>query len=270
MNNNRLFFLILAAAMWVCGAKTTRAQESSSQVPPPLLRITRVLLKPGRMADYEKIAEARANALKKANWSRSLLTLPAVTGPEEVWLLTLYDSLEGWDKDREEINKQASLKAELDRLDREASDLILSKSEIRTHYHPDISYRPNFDWSQMRCLSTIELHIHPGHHSEYVENRKITLAGHQKGGIDEHLMVYTVAAGDRSATYFILRPVASLHALELMEEAHGKGGEVLTPEEHKRMVDVFASSVESEQEEIYCVDPKATYLTKSWANGGVK
>ena len=39
---------------------------------------------------------------------------------------------------------------------------------------------------------------------------------HERAGLDEHILIYTVSSGSRSGTYLILRPLRSLRDLDLI------------------------------------------------------
>jgi len=255
-------FFKVAAASWFLLAS---AGASLAAAPPKFLLITQIEVRPGRGPELSQLEAARSNALAIAKWPTVSIAMKSVTGLTEIWYLTGYDSLEKYDRDQEAVQHNPGLKTEMDQFETRERDLVLSKRDILLVYHDDISYRPDFDWAQFRCLDAIRIHLRQGHHAEYLENRKITVDAHKKGGIDEHLLVYTVVSGAPSASYLVLRALKSIHQIEVLNEQHDHGGEIFAAGEEARMISLFAASVESEEEEDFCADPSMSYVTKSWA-----
>ena len=267
MNKRPFLILPFVACFSLSGAGSVLAQEPPAPEPPTFLRITREVAKPGTLSDLAYIGAARSIALRNANWPRVSLGLTSVTGPEEVLFLTFYDSLGALEKDREEINKNPALKNELDRLARQEGDLLLSKRDVTVSYKKEISYRPNFDWAQTRCMDLITVHLNAARHAEYLENRKMTLEAHERGGLDTHLFIYAVSSGMPSWTYLIVRPMKSLSHLDMLREQGF--GEPMSAEQKKRQTELFGAAAQSEEEEYFCVDPRMSYATTSWAGSNL-
>jgi hypothetical protein len=234
--------------------------------PPNILRITRSLAKPGSRVELARARARRAEALVNARWPRPSIALTSVTGPDEVWRLTGYEAFEAWNEDLETSCRMHVLSSLLELLDQEEGDLIQESREVTAVYRPEISYRPEFDWADMRFLDVITIQLRPGHHAEYLQNRKLVMDAHQRAALDEHILIYTVSSGWRSGTYLILRPLRSLRDLDLMEEMHGKRyGEILGDDNRKRVIELFAASVEREEEEYFAVDARASHITAAWS-----
>ena len=234
--------------------------------PPNILRITRGLTRPGKRTELARVRARRSQALASASWPRPSVALTSITGPDEVWRLTGHDAFEAWHEDLETTGRMPVLSSVLEMLDREEGDLLLESREVTAIFHPEISYRPEFDWAQMRLLDVITIQLRPGHHAEYLQNRKLVMEAHARAPLDEHILIYTVSSGSRSGTYLILRPLRSMHDLDAMEEKHGKRyGEILGDANRKRVIELFAASVEREEEEYFAVDRRASHVTAAWA-----
>ena len=238
-----------------------------SIVPPPnVLRVTRSLVKPGRRVELARVRARRAEALADARWPRPSIALTSLTGPDEVWRLTGYEAFEAWNEDLETSRRMPALSSLLELLDHQEGDLLLESREVTAIYHPEISYQPEFDWAHMRFLDVITIQLRPGHHAEYLQNRKLVMDAHQRAALDEHILIYTVSSGWRSGTYLVLRPLRALGDLDLMEEMHGKRyGEILGDDNRKRVIELFAAAVEREEEEYFAVDNHASHVTAAWA-----
>jgi hypothetical protein len=243
----RAFFVV--AGWSLSGACTVRAQPPGAIDPPHILSITKLVVKPGKMTALVNIEAERAQVLKKAKWPRTWIASSSVTGPKQVWIFARYDSLGDREKDHEYANGTPSLRTALDRLDVAEGELPESKREIRATYQKDISYRPKFDWSEVRYWEIIWVHLRTGHHDEYLENRTMTREEHEKGAYDTHQMMYAVQSGEPSGTFMVIRPMKTLGLLDDLH-AHGDG-EPVTPEEERKKVSLWAASGLSEEEAFF-------------------
>ena len=125
-------------------------------------------------------------------WPRPSIALTSVTGPDEAWRLTGYEAFEAWNEDLEATSRMPVFSSVLELLDREEGSLLRECREITAVYHPEISYRPTFDWAKMRFLDVITIQLRPGHHAEYLQNRKLVMDAHERAALDEHILIYTV------------------------------------------------------------------------------
>lgn len=235
------------------------AQSGRAVEPPPILKITKLMAKPGKLSGLIKLEEERAGVLKSANWPRTFVASYSVTGPGQIWILARYTSLEDLAKDEDVIASTPTLKAALDRIDASETDLLESRRDISATYQKRISYRPAFDWSEVRYWEIIWVHLQTGHHEAYIENRTMTREEHEKGAYDTHQMMYAVQSGEPSGTFMVIRPMKSL---ALLDDLHAHNdGEPVTAAEERRKVQLFAESGMSEEEAYFKVDLKMTNIT---------
>ena len=205
-----------------------------------------------------KIEAERAQVLKRAKWPRTWIASSSVTGPKQVWIFARYGSLGDLEKDQEYANRTPGLRSSLDRLDQAEGELLESKREITATYQKDISYRPRFNWSEVRYWEIIWVHLQTGHHDEYLQNRTMTREEHEKGAYDTHQMMYAVQSGEPSGTFMVIRPMKTL---SLLDDLHAHNdGEPVTPEEEARKVKLWAASGVSEEEAFFKVDSEMTYV----------
>ena len=117
----------------------------------------------------------------------------------------------------------------------------------------------------MRYLDVITILLRPGHGDEYLENRKIVVEAHTKAAVDEHMLIYQVSSGRTGTTFIILRPVETFEGLNL-EKAHGEHYmQILGKANRDKLHELFAASVDTQEEEFYAVDPAMSYVTAAWA-----
>jgi hypothetical protein len=227
-----------------------------------MLGITQEAVTPGKGAALIEKHAAAIPALRSASPARISLGLVALSGPEELWTFNFYDGLADIEADREAGEREPATRAALARAD-EAIGACLTHREVQTcTFLKDLSYQPDFDWAQARCFDIIVVHVRVGHHLEYLELRRMSLAGHNKGKLDGPLLVFKVNTGVKGLTWMIVRP---LRSLAQHDELQAKGfGEILTPEEDARMVALRARSMEYAEERFFRAEPRISRVPATW------
>jgi len=246
--------LLSLAALGVAGS----VRASGVMEPSPILRITKIVPKPGAMAEVRNIEAERTAAFRNAKWPRTFISASAVTGPAQIWILTRYARLAEIQEDIGRIEASPELSQTMDRLDAAEGALLASKRDVTVTYQKNISYRPAFDWSTVRYWEIIWIHLRQGHHDEYIQNRIMTREEHERGGFDTHQMMYAVQSGEQSGTFMVIRPRPALGLLDTLHAAND--GEPATPEEEKKKTELFAASSMTEEEAYFRVDPALTSL----------
>lgn len=252
------FVFVLAA-----GAMVLARDVSSSPMPPLIIHITREAVKPGKTQTVLSNRASAVEALAEVKSNRIVLGMRSITGPEEVWLLAFHDSLGSIEDAQREIRAVPDLMPRVERLDTEEGDWLLGKTGMTVLHQKDLSYRPAFDWSEARYLDVISVHVRPGHHLEYLEMRRMARAGHERGGLDTHLIVYKVTSGAPGVAFLILRPLRSLHEHDALRAKDF--GEPMSEEDNLKMVRLLGESVDHEEEAFFEMAPRASHVTRSWA-----
>ena len=205
---------------------------------------------------------AMARMIGAANLTRVTLGLVSVSGPEEIWSFNFCQALADIETDRELLERAPLTKVALDRLTEEAGGSISHRNVQTATFLKDLTYQPDFDWSQARYLDVIVVHVRPGHHLEYLELRRMSLAGHKKGQLDGPLHVFKVNTGVRGLAWMIVRPLTSLRQ---HDELRTRGfGEILTEEEDAKMVALRAASMEYAEERFFRIEPQISHVTTAW------
>ncbi len=254
------FCTIVALAASFSAAAPVLAQATGAMDPPSILKITKLVAKPGKLGALVKLEQQRADALETSNWPRTAIPSVSVTGPAQIWILSRYDSLDDLANDDELIAHTPALKSALERIDNAESEVLESRRDVSATYQKDISYRPAFDWAEVRYWEIIWVHLRTGHHEAYIENRLMTRDEHEKGAYDTHQMMYAIQSGEPSGTFLVIRPMKSL---ALLDDLHAHNdGEPVTRADERRKVQLFAESGMSEEEAYFRVDPKMTHFPK--------
>ena len=262
MKSHTNFGLTVLAVLCVL-ARPAGASDGPGPMSPAILGITQEAVVPGKLAALLGNHSAMARTRRPANDGRVALGLVAVSGPEEVWTFSFYDALADIETDRLAIEQAPALKSAVERLDEEGGAFISHRQLQTATFLKDLSYQPDFDWSQAHYLDIIVVHVRPGHHPEYLELRRMSLAGHLKGGLDGPLHVFKVNTGTRGLAWMIVRPLRSLRQ---HDELQARGfGEILTPEEDAKMVALRAASMEYAEERFFRIEPRISRVPAVWA-----
>lgn len=249
---------VLFTALMLVDISFSGAQSPTAIDPSPILKITKIVVKPGTIAEVVKLEAERAQVFKGAKWPRTSIANISVTGPKQIWIFARYNTLEDLAQDDQFAESTPSLKNALDKIDREESPFLESRRDITATYRPDISYRPKFDWSEVHYWDIIWVHLRTGHHDAYIENRRMTREEHEKGAFDTHQMMYAVQSGEPSGTYMVIRPMKTLGLLDALHAAND--GEPVTPEDKKKKIELYAESGVSEEEAYFRLDQLMTYI----------
>lgn len=232
--------------------------------PPKVLQIIREQVKPGRAAAHEKVELGWPKAWAKANWPNGWIAMTSVSGPPEAWFLNAWASYAAMEKDREDTDKNAALKAENDQLSAQDGDLLTGTTNILASYREDLSYRPNINVGKMRYFAVTTYRVNPGRAREFNEWRRLAKEQHEKGKVDEHFALYQVVSGAPGGTFLSFVPHKSL--AELDTDAHGKAYQDAQGEEGRaRINELQHEALLSTTAQIFLFSPKMSYVGKELA-----
>ena len=254
-------FLAFPAFLLLLAPGAFPAPAAEVQPTTPFLQITREWVRPGKGPRLIRQREAAAHRLAGSG-GRAVVGLVSMTAREEVWYLGFYQKLGDLERERarQAAAPGAALRAEAEDAE---GDLLVEKNRYLAYYFPHLTYRPDFDWAEMHFLDVITIHVRPGHHLEYLQMRQMAVAGHVRGGLDTHLIMFKIVSGEPGLTYLILRP---MRGLSDHDDLRARGfGEPLTPEEDHRMVELQAASVDREDEQFFRVEPRLSQVPPAWA-----
>lgn len=231
------------------------------------IHIIQDTVKDGRFAEYESLQVERAKALAAANWPRVSIGLRPMTGPAfELLRISFFNSFEELANATKALGANPALAAKLKEIDQKESRLLQSRIEIDARYRPKLSYRGDFNWADMRFMSIIKIRLNPGHGAEFTQNRDIKTKAHTDAQLPENLAIYSITSGTLASSYRILRPVTSLKGFDEMDAMHGARYEsFLGKEMQKKLVELYAASVQTAEEEYYAFDSRLSYTTPAWA-----
>jgi hypothetical protein len=265
----KTLILLCAVALILSGATAAlaQAQAPAPMGPPKLLQIIREEVKVGKGPAHEKNEVGYPQAFKKAKWPTNFLAITSITGPSEAWFLIGYDSFEAWEKDRQAIEKNTALIAELNQLDAKDAEFVSGTRSLVAVYREDLSHRPGMNIAQMRYFRMLTFRVRPGHEADFGEAVKIVRAGYEKADVEIHWAVFQISSGMPGPTFLVFAPTKSLKEVDVLlaqapkvQAAEGEDGV-------KKLQKLAADGYLTIESNIYAFSPKMSYVSKELAAG---
>lgn len=239
--------------------------------PPKVLLIVREEIKPGMMPAHNRHAAEYAAIFSKLQTENERIALVPVAGNEnEVIYLNAAQSFaeierinQGTDKKMTAVN--ASMQAQVDRLDKEAPVLHAAMRDMLAVYRPELSFNPGAPIAAMRYFSITTVRIRPGHDAQYMDYvQKMVNVARQKAKIDAlHLATFQVISGGPGGTYMVFRPMKSLS--ELDEPIGMKVRAAMDSDTKKEADKMYGEAVMSSETNTYRFAPQMSYVSKEFA-----
>ena len=255
--------LTLTAGLALLVAQSSLAQEMP---PPKVLQIIREQVKPGKTSAHEKVELGWPRAYAKANWPSGWIGMTSLTGAPEAWFVSGWDSYAAYEKNEQDFDKNAALKAENDQMSMQDGDLLSGWTNMLASYRPNLSYGANIQVAKMRYFAVTTYRVNPGHGPDFLAARRLEKEAHEKAKQDEHYAYYQVVSGAPAGTYLVFRPMKSMAEMDV--EVHGKAYQDAVGEAGRdRLRELQKDTLLSSASQIFAFNPKISYSTKEFAAG---
>jgi hypothetical protein len=259
------FAMLFAVGVCLAGAAVAQAQETMMS-PPKVLTTIREVEKPGKSAAHADWEAGYPRAFAKANWPTHYLALRALTGEPRVLFLMPFDSLAAWEKEGMALDNNASLTADVDRLDAKDGDFLSESRRATLVYMPELSYHPEISVKGTRYFMIVSIHVKPGHGDQFVDVRKMVKAAHEKANLSDHYAVFRFTMGAPAGSYVIFVPMKTAAELDQWEDLHGQTYKDAQGEEGRKKLDEFnRDGLETSESQLFMFSPKMSYAPKEWA-----
>jgi len=272
MKKSLLFFVVvtlLSAFAQVFG----QAPSAMPGGPPKVVLIIREEIKPGMMPAHNKHSASYAGIFRSLQTPNYRIALLPVAGNEnEVIYLNPLESFAQLQGTTEATDKKMSslsgnMKAESDRLDKEAPVLHAGMRDMLGVLRPELGYGGPVDISKMRFFSVTTVRVRPGHDAQYADYvQKIVTVARQKAKIDTlHTAAYQMISGTPAGTYMYFRPMRSLAELDenIGMKVRAAMGDDMRKDADKAVSDAIMSSETS----TYWINPNMSYVPSPMAAG---
>jgi hypothetical protein len=258
-------------AFLMAGVLPLVAQDDGARPAPKMLQIYREMVKPGRGAAHEKLEAGWPKAYKNSKNSAHYLAMTSITGPSEAWFVSGYDSYEAMEKQTKAEESDATLSAELSRLQAADGELLEGTRSITARFRGDLSLRPPLNIGSYRYINVVTVRIRPGMAPKFVEMRKTIKAAHEKAGMKDYYSVFEVQSGMAGPSYLIFIPMKSLKEADEAGPLHDSAAykEALGGEEGSKKIGELASAaVINNESSIFAFSPKMSVPPADYLAGG--
>ncbi len=248
------------------------SQVFAQDGPPAKVLLVREDIKPGMMGTHNKHSANYAGIFRKLRTTNYRFALLPVAGSENEVLyinpLESFAQLESTvaDTDKKMSSLTGSMKAESDRLDKEASILHNGMRDMLGILRPELSFNPGVDISKMRYFSVTTVRIRPGQDAQYAEYiQKILNVARQKAKADNlHLAAFQIISGTQAGTYMFFRPMKSLAEMDdpIATRVRAAMGDDMKKDADKAAAD----SIMSSEANTYWISADMSYVPADMAN----
>jgi hypothetical protein len=262
--------LCLIPFLVVCGgamvAQNMSPDTSGTLMPPPkVLVIEREWVKPGRSGSlHEKSEAAFVNAMKAAKWPTHYVAAESMSGRPRALFMFGYPSFEGWEKDNEAMDKNATLTAAFEKASFNDSDLLTEYNQNVFVLDSENSLRAG-DAVHARYFEITQYRVKPGHRKEWSELVKLYHDTLEKALPDAHWALYQSYYGeDNGGYYVVISTMKSLSEDDASMNDDKKIAEAMGPDGMKHVAELTDACIASSQTNLFHINPRMSYADESW------
>jgi hypothetical protein len=270
MKCNRLTVVLLLFCIAIPGiaAAQEEAPPSIAGAPPKMLLLVRQEFEPGGAADRRKLEMAMARACEKLNVPNSWIALESVTGSTEALSFDPFDSFEQMDAAYAGWGQIYGAHPDLSRMQDQIKALLSAETSIIAVRRDDLGYRwQSIDFSKAHFLRILEVHLNPGHESDFVEASRTFGGDYEKFRGEVPWVVYQVNAGIPSPAFFVIVPMRALKEndalLDWRRSLREAEGDEAAQHAEQIARDAFAYS----ETNLYAVSPEMSHVEPEFAEG---
>jgi hypothetical protein len=247
------------------GVGVMAAQDGADMASPPkVLVIDREFTKPGKDgAPHEKTESAFIAALTAAKWPTHYFAMTSLSGKPRALFFFGYDSFAAWEKDNHDMQKNATLSATLDRAnvaDGENLDEVTNSVFV---FDPDLSLHTG-DIVHDRYFEISQYHVKPGHRAEFEELAKLYVKGYANIPNANWATFESYYGEDNGGLYLAISKMASLAEDDASMNDDKKFADAIGSEGMKKVRELTASCIESQQTNLFEFSPKMSYPPDEW------
>lgn len=237
------------------------AQEMKS---PKWITIGREVVKPGKDAAHAKHEAAWARANEAAKIPAATLAMVAMSGPNEVWWVTAFESADAIQKYNDTIDATPTLAAVVAKYYPPEADYVANTFTMIARYREDLSYSSGSPMTALRYMVVSRVGVKLGHNAEFVEARKLIKAAHEKAKATDGYSVYQVTAGAPAGTFLVLAGKKSMAELDANPHGDAYTAAIGGADGEKKLNEMLMSYEGSADSNLFRLSPSMSVLNKQW------
>jgi hypothetical protein len=248
------------------GIGVMAAQDMAGvSAPPKVLVIQREFVKPGKAGSlHDKSESAFVQAFTAAKWPTHYFAAESLSGRPRVLFIQGYSSFESWEKDNLAMQKNATLSAALSRAQLSDGELLNDYEQSVFTFDEDHSLRAG-SIVHSRYFEISQYRIKPGHRSEWVELMKLYHDGYEKASPNLNWAVYEGYYGQNNGGLYLA--ISRMTSLAEDDQSMGdpkKFADVMGEDGMKKIRELTAACIESEETNLFAFNPKMSYPSEEW------
>jgi hypothetical protein len=196
------------------------------------------------MAKVVQIEEAAARFCATAHCPNPYLAITSITGPDEIWWINGFDSVETLEKVRHDYAANDQIAAQLNSVAEAKGDLVFPSISLLARFRDDLSFSSTI-FAYTRYISISVVQVRPGQSDAFDKDRRALKAAHQRSGRTQ--WVYQVMSGTEDGTFLIMTPGRTLQEVRVFA----------SPDDR-------TDSIASSETRLYAVSPALSMPAQSW------
>lgn len=216
----------------------------------------------GRNDDHSRFESGWPAALEKAKSPDYYLAMTSLTGPNEAWFVTPWESHAAVAESMKREDKDPVLSAEMARLSLGDAEYTSSARTIHARARPELSSGVFPDLGKARFFHITIWRVRFGHQRQFEEAARAYAAAWMRANPKEGYQFYEVIAGMPTATYLTIASLENYGGLDQTEAADQTTWKAMTPEETGVLQKAASEAVISSEPNNYKVDPQMSYIPR--------
>ena len=240
------------------------AQDSGIIPTNKVLVVAREYTKPGRdHSPHEKTEASFVSASAASKVASHYYAVTSLSGPQRALFFYSYPTFAAWEAENKAIGADTALTTALDAANMADGDLLSSTDQSVWVLRDDMSLNPGFRVGA-RYEEISQFRVKPGHDKDWEDLMKLVIAGYKKGIPEAHWGAYQEAYGSPGKGFIFITTIKSGSDIDSMF-ASGKRFEAAMGEDGMKKLEALeAVCVESEQSNLFEIDPKMSYPPDAW------
>ncbi len=261
----KLLCTIAGLSFALAGSLAARAQTPAAPPPPNLLNIETDNVKAYEMAPYNKVAGEYPAVSARYKQPEHYLAMDSITGAPRAIYLFDYDSYESMQKQTEAFVGNGRVKDAFDALDAREAPYTSEVHNVIWHYRQDLSNNvAGADLPHSHYWEIVIFHMKSGHDEQFDQLTKLYKEASAKIGRQNiPWATYEALQGAQDA-YLVLIPMTSLKDEDAGLSSMQAFGAALGEEGARRMDRLSDEGVLSVEDNLYMVNPAASYINPDW------
>ena len=236
--------------------------------PPKMLVLVHREFQPSKSSERHRLEVAISRACNHLDVPNSWIDLESITGPPEALSFDPFDSFEQLDTAFAEWGRIFATHPEIARLQEELKALVSRESTNVAVRRDDLGYLPqSIDLSKTRFMRVLEVRLHPGHESEFVEASRILAGAYEKIKADTPWVVYQVNVGMPSPAFLVFLPMRALKQNDDLLNWRRSVREAEGEETARRTEEIAQAAYASTESNLYLISPETSHVSREFAEG---